>query len=79
MQADPCDIKTLEWLAYAHFHHGEHDKALLLYEELLEMPNADPIFHTFSAACLFYMVAYDKAKEVVLKGINKIKLYRASY
>ncbi|KAG0570720.1 hypothetical protein KC19_6G183100 [Ceratodon purpureus] len=66
--ADPCDKKTLEWLAYAHFHHAEHDKALLLYKELLEMPEADPAYHTYSAACLFYMANYDEAKEAALKG-----------
>lgn len=74
MQADPCDKKTLEWLAYAHFHHAEHDKALLLYKELLEMPDADPTYHTFSAACLFYMAMYDEAKEAALKGKQKIPL-----
>jgi hypothetical protein len=24
--AGKSDIKLAEWLAYAHFHHGEHDK-----------------------------------------------------
>jgi hypothetical protein len=25
-QGNKSDVKLAEWLAYAHFHHGEHDK-----------------------------------------------------
>jgi hypothetical protein len=32
------------------------------------MSDMDLAYHTFSAACLFYMAAYDKAKEAALKG-----------
>lgn len=39
-----------------------------MYKDLLEFPDADLTFHTFSAACLFYMAAYDDAKEAALKG-----------
>jgi tetratricopeptide (TPR) repeat protein len=67
-QVDACDKKTLEWLAYAHYHHAEHDKALMLYKELLEMPETDPVYHTYSAACLFYMALYDEAREAALRG-----------
>ncbi|BBN20111.1 intraflagellar transport protein 56 [Marchantia polymorpha subsp. ruderalis] len=59
---------TLEWLAYCHFHHGEHDKALDVYRELLESPNADNVFHNYAAACLFYMGLYQEAQEEALKG-----------
>lgn len=67
-QTESCERKTLEWSAYAHFHHGEHDKALLLYKELLDAPDADSIFHTYAAACLFYMAAYEEAIQAALKG-----------
>ncbi|XP_024372333.1 intraflagellar transport protein 56 isoform X3 [Physcomitrium patens] len=63
-----CDKRTLEWLAYAHFHHGEHDKALVLYKELLSVLDADPNYHTYSSACLFYLANYDEAKQAALRG-----------
>ena len=47
-----------------------------MYKELLEMPEADPAYHTYSAACLFYMANYDEAKEAALKGKHKINLCR---
>ncbi|CAM6100501.1 unnamed protein product [Calypogeia fissa] len=62
------DVKAKEWLAYCHFHHGEHDKALKLYNELLETSNADPMYHVYSAACLFYIGLYQDAEQAALKG-----------
>jgi tetratricopeptide (TPR) repeat protein len=73
-QEDAGDRKLMEWLAYAHFHHGEHDKALLLYKELLEMPDTDPMYHTYAAACLFYMADYNEAHEAALQGIPPVRL-----
>lgn len=67
-QVEGCDKRTLEWLAYAHFHHGEHDKALVLYKELLSVLDADPNYHTYSSACLFYLANYDEAKQAALRG-----------
>jgi intraflagellar transport protein 56 len=29
-QGNRNDVKLAEWLAYAYFHHGEHDKASLV-------------------------------------------------
>ncbi|KAL2609885.1 hypothetical protein R1flu_028458 [Riccia fluitans] len=58
---------TLEWLGYCHFHHGEHDKALDLYRELLESPNAELDLHLYASACLFYMGLYQEAEEEALK------------
>ena len=40
----------------------------MLYKELLEMPETDPVYHTYSAACLFYMALYDEAREAALRG-----------
>ena len=41
---------TLEWLAYAHFHAGNPNKALELYRALLREPDPDPTHHVFAAA-----------------------------
>ncbi|CAM6089924.1 unnamed protein product [Calypogeia fissa] len=62
------DVKAKEWLAYCHFHHGEHDKALKLYNELLETSDGDPMYHVYSAACLFYIGLYQDAEQAALKG-----------
>ena len=59
---------SLEWLAYCHFHHGEHDKSLNVYKQLLSQPNAKPVYHTYAAACLFYIGLYDEAETAALKG-----------
>ncbi|KAL3696651.1 hypothetical protein R1sor_010727 [Riccia sorocarpa] len=60
--------KTLEWLGYCHFDHGEHDNALDVYKELLESPDAHLDFHLYASACLFYMGLYQEAEEEALKG-----------
>eukprot|EP00245_Coleochaete_scutata_P005787 TRINITY_DN19656_c0_g1_i1.p1 TRINITY_DN19656_c0_g1~~TRINITY_DN19656_c0_g1_i1.p1 ORF type:complete len:569 (+),score=123.54 TRINITY_DN19656_c0_g1_i1:455-2161(+) len=62
------DVKTLEWLGYVYFHYGAHDKALSIYQELLEMPNPQAVYHTYCAACYFYMAKYNEAEEAALKG-----------
>ncbi|KAI5061955.1 hypothetical protein GOP47_0022494 [Adiantum capillus-veneris] len=65
-----CDVETLEWLAYCHFHHGEHDKACDIYKQLLTQPNSKPIYHTYVAACKFYLAIYDEAEVEALHGPN---------
>jgi len=65
---NPKDQTTLAWLAYAYFHYGEHKKSLDVYRELLRAPDPDPTYHTYSAACLFYMAKYKEAEEEALKG-----------
>lgn len=37
-------------------------QALDLYRQLLAREDADPIFHTYAAACLYYMGLYDQAE-----------------
>jgi len=66
--ADPDDMEAREFLAYAHFHHGDHARALQVYERLLEAEDPDPVYHTYAAACLFYMGRYAEAEEEALRG-----------
>ena len=68
-QSNPSDITNLEWLAYAYFHYGDPKKALDTYKDLLRMGNdPDPTYHTFAAACLFYLGRYKEAEEEALRG-----------
>ncbi|PNW76469.1 hypothetical protein CHLRE_11g467616v5 [Chlamydomonas reinhardtii] len=66
--ANRNDLKNLEWLAYCYFHYGEHDKALVIYKELLQHEDPDPMFFVYSAACLYYMGMYKEAEEQALQG-----------
>lgn len=126
LQGSRNDVRLTEWLAYAHYHHGEHDKvskaagrgvaagpyistctsslwprnsdplasrnrlkvicqpsstakiiewprtsvlrtcflqALALYQELLRQDDPDPLYHTYSAACHYYMGLMQRAAE----------------
>jgi intraflagellar transport protein 56 len=96
-----------EWLAYALFHAGEHDKvsdvliskqtspgltqqhscrqqpsqrqhtrlvcrtrhaqALAVYQELLLGPDPDPLYHTYAAACCYYLGLTQQAEEEALQ------------
>lgn len=112
-QGNRGDVKWAEWLAYAYFHHGEHDKvqrlnvhaaadqgteflarctkhaaqqqqllaspsyllapalsvcqALAIYQELLHQEDPDPMYHTYCAACHYYMGLTSEAEEAVQK------------
>lgn len=70
-QANREDVKTLEWIAYCHFHYGEHDKALHLYKQLLAAggeEGSDPLYHIYAAACYYYMGLYREAEEAAGRG-----------
>mmetsp|Transcript_4895 Transcript_4895/g.8470 ORF Transcript_4895/g.8470 Transcript_4895/m.8470 type:complete len:564 (-) Transcript_4895:267-1958(-) len=68
-QNAPKDKTNLEWLAYCYFHYGEHRKANELYKELLRTTDdPDPIYNTYSSACLFYLGEYKDAEEAALRG-----------
>jgi len=43
-------------------------KALKIYRDLLTWPDPDPTYHTYAAACLFYMGCYAEAEEAVQQG-----------
>lgn len=66
--ANRNDVKVNEMLAYCHFHFGEHDKALHIYRELLAMPDPDPQYHTYAAACHYYMGLYKEAEAAAQQG-----------
>lgn len=70
MQSNQKELKTSEWLAYSYFHYGLHDKALAIYQELSEQQNAEGVYHTYAAACLYHMARYKEAEEEALKGTD---------
>lgn len=58
-----------EWLAYCHYHNGDHRKALNIYEQLINSStDPDPLYYLYAAACHYYMGSYREAEEVALKG-----------
>lgn len=66
--ANKNDAKNLEWLAYCHFHYGEHDKALDVYKELLKGDDPDPLYYLYIAGCYYYMGLYSQAQEYAEQG-----------
>ncbi|CAG9465919.1 unnamed protein product [Pedinophyceae sp. YPF-701] len=66
--------ETLEWLAYCHFHNGEHDKALKCYERLLQMPSVDTkqqeMLQIYIGCCLYYLGRYREAEETAMRGLK---------
>lgn len=42
-----------------------HAQALALYQELLQQEDPDPLYHTYSAACYYYMGLTQQAEEAV--------------
>lgn len=66
--ANRNDVRNLEFLAYCHFHFGEHDKAYNIYKELLSFEDPDPLYYIYAAACQYYMGLYKEAEASALKG-----------
>lgn len=66
--ANRSDVRNLEWLAYCHFHYGEHDKALTIFKELLQQDDPDPLYFVYAAACHYYMCMYKEAEELAVQG-----------
>ena len=72
------DKANLEWLGYCHFHSGEHKKALDAYTELLNLGDPDgpdPLYHTYSAACHFYLGNYKEAETEAHKVCERIPYF----
>lgn len=42
-------------------------QALNMYKELLAMPDPDPLYYTYAAACEYYMGMYKEAEATALK------------
>jgi len=57
-----------EWKAYCHFHNGEHDQALAVYQELLRGGEADPMFSLYAACCHYYLGEYREALDRAAEG-----------
>ena len=66
--SSPDDVKNLEWLAFCAFHLGEHGTALETYMHLLELDDADPAYHTYAAACQYFLGNYEAAEHEALLG-----------
>ena len=60
--------KTLEWLAYCYYHNREHEKALKIYRDISVGEDADPMYHIYAAACLYYMGLYQEAEDEASQG-----------
>ena len=56
---------TKPWIAYCAFHLGDHQKALDIYKEMLEAPDADPTYSAYCACCYFYMGMYQEARDIL--------------
>lgn len=52
-----------------------HVQALELYRQLLAGEDADPLFHTYAAACLYYMGLYDQAEAAANEVLLMASLY----
>ena len=44
---------------------GDHQKALDIYKEMLEAPDADPTYNAYCACCYFYMGMYQEARDIL--------------
>lgn len=46
-------------------------QALAVYQELLRQEDPDPLYHTYSAACYYYMGLTQQAEEAV----QQVRMY----
>jgi len=67
-QSAKANVQTKLWLAYCYYHYGMHENAYNVYMELLGSSSANPIWHTYAAACLFYMGRYEDSMAAVERG-----------
>lgn len=67
-QTGDGDAFTLPWIGYAAFHLGNFALALSTYETLLKSGTAEPVYHLYQAASLYYLGRYAEAKAAALKG-----------
>eukprot|EP00983_Pelagomonas_calceolata_P132199 1161843-Pelagomonas_calceolata.AAC.14 len=49
--ANRNDIKTMEWLAYCHFHYGEHDKVSWMHANVLYSRKWKQCIHPCTRVC----------------------------
>jgi len=60
--------ELLAWIGYAAFHMGDMKKSLETYQELLSLPDADPLDHVYLGCCMFFLGMYKEAEEEANKG-----------
>lgn len=54
-------------------------QALAVYQELLRQEDADPLYHTYSAACYYYMGQTQQAEEAAQQvRYGRQQLYQAA-
>jgi intraflagellar transport protein 56 len=64
--AEDTDM-TIMWMAYCAFHLGDYKKAIGFLDELINQPQAEPVWNLYKACCLFYLGQYKEAYDTTLK------------
>jgi intraflagellar transport protein 56 len=67
------------WKAYCHFHIGEYQKAIDIYDEILKRDNDNKVIYLYKALCLYAICKYKDAKKEALKGPEKPLQIRLLY
>lgn len=69
-RAGEVDEATLLWLAYSAFHLGDYDKALEVYQEILDQNNDNRHNQTllYMGCCYYYLGQYDEAMKCAQKA-----------
>lgn len=58
---------TIMWMAYCAFHLGDYKKSVRFLDELINQPQAEPVWNLYKACCLFYLGQYKEAYDTTLK------------
>merc|ERR1719456_942410 len=52
------------WLGFCYFHNGDYQKALDIYNELLQkQKDCDSMVHAYKACCLYALCQYQEAED----------------
>ena len=55
------------WMAYCAFHLGDYKRAANHMDELINNPQAEPVWNLYKACCLFYLGMHKEAYDFALK------------
>ena len=55
------------WMAYCAFHLGDYKRAVDHLDELINNPQAEPVWNLYKACCLFYLGSHKEAYDCALK------------
>jgi intraflagellar transport protein 56 len=61
-------MKTMLGLAYCSFHSGNYQKAIEIYDGLMNQQDYDRNLHSYKACCMYALCDYKDAKEEALKA-----------